>query len=174
MFDLKERIAWTGHTILVLTLLFFAAFTSSADENTSDGLQRCVTVEDASARLACYDGLARRTQSAVTPGLEPGDSAPAGKVADEPAADNDRVAQRRPKQEKGEALGFRATVTRCRQDSNRKYYFYFENGEVWKQSDRKKLKYEDCAFDVSVSKDFFGYKMQQDGVDRRIRITRVK
>ena len=94
--------------------------------------------------------------------------------ANKPLADPNTETVRENTDDRYETVSIRATVTKCRQDGNKKYYFYLENGQVWKQSDRKRLKYEDCNFDVTIIKDFFGSKMQQDGEDRRIRITRVK
>ena len=174
MSELIRRIAMARRNSLLSIVILFAVATASADEDSSDQLQRCALVEDASARLACYDGLIDKTQPAAAKPAKSSDSSLVDEVVDAPAPESDSEVARAPKQGRYEPIGFRATVTHCRQDSNKKYYFYLENGEVWKQSDRKKLKYKDCAFDISVTKDFFGYKMQQDGVDRRIRITRVK
>ena len=71
-------------------------------------------------------------------------------------------------------LAIRAKVTRCEKDARKKYYFVFENGQVWKQSSDKRLRYKECDFEVTITKDFFGYKMHPDGEKRRIRIARVK
>jgi len=68
----------------------------------------------------------------------------------------------------------RARVTRCEKDARKKYYFVFENGQVWKQVSDKRLSYKQCDFEVTITKDFFGYKMQPDGEDRRVSIARVK
>ena len=68
----------------------------------------------------------------------------------------------------------RARVTDCRKDVSGKYFFVFENGQVWKQRDSSRLHFRDCAFEVTISKDFFGYKMQIEGDDRETRIGRVR
>jgi len=68
----------------------------------------------------------------------------------------------------------RATVTECRRDPRGKYNFYFDNGQVWKQSDASRHKYEDCDFSVTITKDSFGFRMLPDGETRRIRISRIK
>lgn len=68
----------------------------------------------------------------------------------------------------------RARVADCRKDHSGKYYFVFENGQVWKQRDSSRLYFRDCDFEVTISKDFFGYKMQVEGDDRETRIGRVR
>ena len=73
-----------------------------------------------------------------------------------------------------EKLEVRATVSRCEKDFRKKYLFHFDNGQIWKQTSDKRLYFKECNFEVTITKDFFGYKMQQDGEKRRIRISRVK
>jgi len=68
----------------------------------------------------------------------------------------------------------RATVTDCQLDARGKYNFYFDNGQVWKQTDGSRSKYTDCDFAVSITKDGFGYRMVPDGGKRKIRISRIK
>lgn len=94
----------------------------------------------------------------------------AAKTLDDLAAETSPKATRK---EDGELL-VRAKVTRCDKDARKKYYFVFENGQVWKQTSDKRLHYRACEFEVTITKDFFGYKMQPDGEKGRIRIARVK
>jgi hypothetical protein len=69
---------------------------------------------------------------------------------------------------------FRGTVTKCSKGPTGKWYFYFQNGQVWQQRDDDRLRFKDCNFDVTISKDFFGYKMQIEGESGKTRIARVK
>lgn len=66
------------------------------------------------------------------------------------------------------------TVVECLQDARNDTYFYFDNGQVWKQKTDSRIKFGDCNFDVTITRDFFGYKMQLVGEARRIRIARVR
>lgn len=66
------------------------------------------------------------------------------------------------------------TVVDCRKDEFGDTYYYFDNGQVWKQKTDSRTSFEDCNFDVTISKDFFGYKMQRVGEKRRIRISRLR
>ena len=45
---------------------------------------------------------------------------------------------------------------------------------MWKQANDKRLYFRDCQFDVTITKDFFGYKMQQVGEKKRVRIKRMR
>jgi hypothetical protein len=73
-----------------------------------------------------------------------------------------------------EKLEVRATVSRCERDFRKKYRFYFDNGQIWKQTSDKRPYFRACDFDVTITKDFFGYKMKVDGEKRQIRISRVQ
>ena len=149
---------------------------------TADELSRCNSIDDGAARLACYDESSGRQ---APPRAEP-ESSPeppaerpiaAVPAEEEPSPLTDEIGAERLGKESGGAeddVRVRATVTACRKDSLGKYFFYFENGQVWKQKDDARLRYKECNFSVMISKDFFGYKMQVDGEKRRIRIGRVK
>jgi hypothetical protein len=68
----------------------------------------------------------------------------------------------------------RGRVVRCQQDLRKKYLFYFDNGQIWKQKDNKRIRWKECEFDVTISEDVFGYKMVPDGETKQVRIARVK
>ncbi len=75
----------------------------------------------------------------------------------------------------GEQLEVQARVVRCTRDSRRRYYyFYLENGQIWKQKSDRRLRYKECNFNVTITKDFFGYRMVPEGETGKIRIARVK
>ncbi len=76
--------------------------------------------------------------------------------------------------DEAEELEVRATVSKCEKDYRNKYRFYFDNGQIWKQTSDTRLSFRECNFDVTITKDFFGYKMKVDGDKRKIRISRVK
>jgi hypothetical protein len=67
-------------------------------------------------------------------------------------------------------------VTDCSRAADQKWVFRLDSGQVWKQvSSRKVILNEDeCQFGVTVSKDFFGYKMQIEGEKTKIRISRLQ
>ncbi|MBT8109076.1 MAG: hypothetical protein KJP17_12610 [Gammaproteobacteria bacterium] len=80
----------------------------------------------------------------------------------------------RSSRDEADKLAVRATVSRCEKDYRKKYLFHFDNGQIWKQTSDKRLYFKECNFDVTITKDFFGYKMKADDNKRQIRISRVK
>lgn len=142
------------------------------DEQLEDALRSCRVLADTDARVACYDELADR--------YSPVNQAPRTQV---PEADtttyvelNDDVGSealgRRDDEQRKEVIT--GTVVECRQDARNDTYFYFDNGQVWKQKTDSRIKFGDCNFDVTITRDFFGYKMQLVGEGRRIRISRIR
>lgn len=68
----------------------------------------------------------------------------------------------------------RGRVVSCKEDATGKYLFYFDNGQIWRQKDNTNVRWRECAFDVTISKDVFGYRMVPDNEKKRVRIARVK
>lgn len=145
---------------------------SSAD------LGRCSEIEDDAKRVACYDEIAGRQSTVQEVNAEEAvvSSAPEAATSEEYApltADvgtegldkKDRADDDKP---------VRGRITSCQKNSLGDYLFYFDNGQVWKQKSDKRLHYKECDFSVTISHDFFGYKMQVDGEKGRIRISRLK
>ena len=70
---------------------------------------------------------------------------------------------------------YAAVVTRCeRHPQSALLYFYLENGQVWKQSSNRRLNYRDCQFEVTLTKDAFGYKLYVPSKDKKVRVTRIR
>jgi hypothetical protein len=166
---------------IILALL--VAGTNAHADNLSDRVRECKAIDEDAARLACYDGLVRAEVSAAptapaAPAASVAPAAPVAEVASPPPAPASLGAETmRQKDRTGEAaekVEVSATVTRCGENADGRYVFYFSNGQVWKQSKDDRVHFSDCNFDVTITKDFFGYKMQQEGEKRRIRIKRLK
>jgi len=66
----------------------------------------------------------------------------------------------------------RGHVTSCKKSSDRKWFYIFENGQVWKQVDSRKRRHKECDFWATIVKDSFGFKMIIDGQEGKIRIDR--
>ena len=68
-----------------------------------------------------------------------------------------------------------ARVTKCVENKQSgQYYFYFDNGQVWKQSNYRKLLWRKCEFDVTIAKAIFGYDMYIPEKDRTVRVSRLR
>ena len=159
---------------LLLALLLGAAHAAELD----DELGKCRAVSDDAARLACYDALATPAKPPAPPAAPAPVTEPVAAEAALPVPE-DLGAEALPgkpekKEPEKEKETFSATVTRCTENVDGRYVFYFENGQVWKQAKDNRLYFRECRFDVTITKDFFGYKMQQVGEKKRIRIKRVR
>ena len=157
----------TGLTIFILGTIALTAMAEVHAQDSSD-MARCAELENADSRLACYDEVIGQSSSSLP------DPEAAGK---EPNPLTEEVGQEqldskdKPDQE---LEAFAGRVTDCRQNADGKWYFYFANGQVWKERNSGRQRFKDCDFSVTITKDVFGYKMQIDGEGKRIRIGRVR
>lgn len=152
--------------------LMLAAMQAVAQEPAE--LARCSAIEDAEKRLACYDAASGKIEpaqesQAVAPGK---DVAPQQDV--ETLTDDVGREQLDRGEQQEERTMVRGTVTNCKRDASGRYYFYFDNGQVWKQKDSDRLPFRNCSFDVKIERDFFGYRMRVEGRGKDIRISRVR
>ena len=92
----------------------------------------------------------------------------------EPAPLDDGIGKEKLSREKENQVVVHGTVVKCVEDATSKYLFYFDNGQIWKQKDNTIIRWKECAFDVTITKDFFGYKMIRAGETRKVRIGRVR
>lgn len=165
-------------TKISAVLILLTAGTGALADELGDRVRECGAIENDAARLACYDGLVIAAASAApVPPAAPVAPVVAEAASPPPApaslgAETLRHKDRAAKAE--EEIGVSATVTRCGENADGRYVFYFSNGQVWKQSKNDRVHFRDCNFNVTITKDYFGYKMQQDGEKRRIRIKRLK
>lgn len=165
-----EMRVFARHTLLAGMLFVAALPLSHAEPVSSAALQACSAIDDASARLACYDEAVGRPAPAANTKATPAQETAAEKTLDDLGAETLPGASRADDEE----LAVRARVTGCKKDARNKYMFFFENGQVWRQSSDKRVYFKDCNFEVTISKDFFGYRMLRDGDKGRVRIARVK
>ena len=180
---------------LILVAVHAPAFTAELD---SPAFFECRRLERDASRLACYDSIGSPPAPTVD-AIEPQGAPPStAEAVDLPASVppaatisaaattaptteyvplDDDVGQETLSRANGEDKGeptVRGRVVSCQKDASGKYLFYFDNGQVWRQKDNARLRWNDCAFDVMFTKDMFGYKMNQAGEKKKIRIARVK
>ncbi len=161
-------------TILAGIVSFGAPLMSVADDVVPSENRSCSSIDDASARLDCYDELSGRQASEQKPSAASSEPAPPPIVPPPIVDDVGAEPLQRNGDDKQEDVTGRAMVTRCSESADGRYFFYLDNGHVWKQVKSTQLHFNDCEFGITISKDFFGYKMQLDGEKSRIRITRVR
>ncbi len=104
-------------------------------------------------------------------------AAPAATPEYEPISDDigsERIQSDRERAET-ERQKYAARVTRCDEhERSGQYYFFFENGQVWKQANYQRLYWRDCEFDVTISKGKLGYDMHVPEKDRTVRVARIR
>lgn len=149
-------------------------------------VEDCRAIDDDQERLACFDAvLAPQKPAAPGPAPEPAPeraarpaATPAPQPAGTPAASasvlTDEVGRETLRDEARDELEVRGRVERCVKGRSGKYVFYFDNGQVWRQRGNARANWKDCAFDVVISKDAFGYSLVKVGETRRVRIDRVR
>jgi hypothetical protein len=169
-------------TKMSILLILLTTTTVVQADDLGDRVSECGAIENDATRLACFDGLATSNASvSPKPSVAPNPPAatePVAEVASPPPAPENLGAETLRHKDRAaedkEELEVSATVTRCSESVGGRHFFYFSNGQVWKQSKNDRVHFGDCKFDITITKDFFGYKMQEVGEKRRIRIKRVK
>jgi hypothetical protein len=161
-----------GACVLALTLV------SPAGAEETVGITQCAQLEDSEQRLECYDAASRRQPAAdagsvPAPVPAPGTSDSESQEVYSPLTEEMGNEQLDPEDRK-DTKPVRATVTECRQGPTDKWFFYFENGQVWKQKGSDRLRFKDCTFDVTITKDWFGYRMELVDGSAKFRVGRVK
>ena len=114
---------------------------SAAASARESKLARCAAIDDANARLACYDALAGRksqdvAQTTVTPSTTASAAAPAP-TAPDPAVAAQKFGLSNVQQHKAEEgpSAIEAHVTKALVDRNRRTYLLLDNGQTWLVTD---------------------------------------
>jgi hypothetical protein len=141
--------------------------------------------EETAPEAAAASASVSSTVVAATPALEPepataaaATAAVAAVAADSEAGSAqplpDDVGGQRFEENPGEE--YLGEVVSCDQNAEDKWVFTFESGQVWKQVSSRRVILDDdaCQFRATVTKDFFGYKLQIEGEKGKIRISRLK
>ena len=166
-------------SLLVLGLACTSAgIAQSADP--VEELKACARITDRDARFACFDNLGERVLREESAAEKPTPKIVAQPEAVEttvtateaPSLPDDLGGPEFADKEALKNIKHRGLITSCKQGQNNKWFFFFENGQVWKQVGSRLLRYKKCNFTVTVTKDAFGYKMQIDGDEKTIRISR--
>jgi hypothetical protein len=173
---------------------------ASAQQGEPRDYSDCDGIAEDAARLACYDEVSRQRKAppaelapsrereviADEPPEAPAEPAPVEPLPVEPspaAASASEEVREVPEDlglspgERGEDTSkesFRARVVDCRLGNAGKIYFIFDNGQIWQQSDERRVRLDDCDFAATISKDMFGYKLRPEDGGRGVRISRVR
>ena len=158
-----------GLALLAVSSVSFAAEIDIA------AILECKLIRNDASRLACYDSIEspQSTSAEVVEAPIAAASVTKESPVAEPEELDDAVGRENVSREK-EKLAVRGHVVSCRTNATGKYLFYFGNGQIWQQKDSNRIRWKECDFDVTISKDFIGYKMLPDGEKQKVRIARVQ
>lgn len=164
------------HTLFPLFVLSCLWQTSYASDINIEKLISCTKVASDTARLACFDAVtaqvsAQSETTQLSNEASPNSSETTNPESITPLPDDiggGEFSSGNEEQEKG----YRGHVTDCQQAADRRWFYIFDNGQVWKQVDRRKRRHRDCDFFVTLTEDNFGYTMVIDGQDSKIRVDR--
>jgi hypothetical protein len=181
--------------LLAVCIVFGGTQAVHAQSSVDRALNKCATIAEDSARLSCYDALA---EVLVADSAGAAEESIVGDDASERATDTsgamesaaatavagsaavvgltDDVGKERIESPNSEDLPvISGTVVECRKSAQSgQYYFTFDNGQVWKQSNYRSASFRNCDFEVEITKNAFGYEMFIPSKDRTLRIARVK
>ena len=178
--------------LLVLVALALSAAPAVA-EDLSATISTCANVSDDRARLACYDGLAARTNAAARlpitkPALPPVPQAPVATVA--PPAPPTPVTKTNtfgaetirkgdtPEERAQEVDEIKAKVVTADFSPTNRFTVTLDNGQVWRQieADSGKARLHKSGGDtVEISRGMLGsYNLVIDGVNLLFKVRRVR
>lgn len=158
----------TATFILVTAMLTSSSVAQSV--GTVEELKVCARMTDQSARLECFDNLGERAL-----GKEPADEKPAQEQQVEPEAVTETATDVEPLPDdfgSSKTAQYGGLITSCKRGHYGDWYFIFDNGQVWKEVNHRNLRFKECNFNATITKDAFGYKMQIDGMEKTIRVRR--
>jgi len=176
----------TVQTVIFILLCVFSGSSMAID--LLEMVKDCARKEDSSARFSCYEKLGEEVlkHEDSTLSSDHAQNKGEGGAPVTTAVDEGEAAQTLPDELGGQAFipeakkrnnkaePSRGLVTSCKQAVDKRWFYIFENGQVWKQVDSKRRRHKQCNFYVNVVKDRFGYKMQIDKGNEYIRIKRKR
>ena len=149
-------------SIFGLISIFQSKSFASNDSLLAPKVKICSLKSQDADRLKCFDSIAQ-TLEQVT--LETQDKPDA--MAESLGGSKFDKVKRKPKSSGGQ-------VSSCKKSYDGKWFFIFDNGQVWKQikAARANERYRDCDFSASIYKDGFGYKMKIKSLSKEFRVKR--
>jgi hypothetical protein len=183
-----------GTSAGAMLLLFSLPLSAQNDGVSMQQLNQCREIADTEERIACYDNISEPAPTADTPAEAPvetpaetptvsAEAATAAAAATAATASPEAEAESRPEPDPDADFGLptpeenretiQANVARCGEASNRKYYFYLDNGQIWEFLGRSNPRYRSCNSPVTITEDGMGFSLQMEG-DSSHRVRRYK
>ena len=154
-------------TGILITIVLLCS-TSSYAETLGNKLEQCIKIQNDTSRLSCFDKLSVTSKDTVVK------KELVTQAQKESLFGGDKI-EKKKRQESGYHLEkVIYTVTKIKKSITKKLTIYFDNGQVWKQSDNRtiRLKVEDKA---ELSSGALGsFFLKKANTNKTIRVTRIK
>lgn len=166
----EQRSASPLAIALLLVIALDAGAAGAAEDTFAAGLLACKDIPDAARRLQCFDRLAAGVGEGNSAGMTSAEDEAGAKALPALGAEVGK-----PRSEDEPAEEYAGRVTSCeKSDVSGRWFFTFDNGQVWRQSNKGRLPFRECEFSVTLKRDLFGYKLEIPSENRTVRVTRVK
>ena len=162
-------------SITAIFILLITVFTSSGIAQSVDPveeLKACAKMTDRNARFACFDNLGERVLREAS-----ADKKPTREKMAQPEAVTATATNAQPLPDdlgKSTSIKYSGLITSCKKGYYGDWYFIFDNGQVWKEVNKRNRRFKECNFNVTITRDVFGYKMQIHGVEKSLRVRRYR
>jgi len=144
-------------------------------------LKACARMTDRDARFACLDNLGERVLQEESANKKPTPEEVAQPEAlttatatnVQPLPDDLGVSTFGDDQE-SKSIKYSGKIRSCKKGQYGDWYFFLENGQIWKEVNKRNRRFKECDFNVTIAKDVFGYKMRIDALEMSVRVRRHK
>ena len=181
---------------LILPALLCLVSVNTFADNLPQAIASCKTIDDDTRRLACFDAIQSPPEKRLTasensqknpqkPVARSAEMAPDKQVSDvseQARARRDERKQTRPPADFGlppktveeEIDEVTATITQLGETARGKLLITLDNGMQWQQKDSQPMRL-DTGMEVTIESGFLGaFFLSHDGVNRRIKVNRVR
>ena len=169
----------TSTAIFTLLIMMSAPSGVAQSADPIEELKACARMAGRDARLACFDNLGERVlreESAdIKPTREEVTQSEGASTATETNAQpllDDLGLSKIGEDQESMSIKYSGTLTSCKKGHYGDWYFIFDNGQVWKDVGNSRLQFKECNYNVTITEDFFGYKMKIDALDKTIPVRR--
>lgn len=152
--------------LIFITVALLFSYSSLSANTLQNQLVECSAIKNSKKRLQCFDQLSSKFSAASDDqNLQAQSSKESEKLPDSlGGADFSKG---------NEPKSYIGKVTSCKASNDRRWFYFFENGQVWKQVDRRRIRHKTCEFEATIKKDGLGYVMYY-GEGRKVRIKRKR
>ena len=148
---------------IITAAILLAPLPPVAAKSLKSSLRGCGEIKSNEQRLVCFDKLLESENHKT----DANDQSPA------PIADDFGLAT--PQEEPEANVRHSVVITSCESStSSKRLFFHLDNGQVWRQKNVKWLSKRDCQSNGVIRKDFFGFTLFIEAMNKSIRVSRTR